>query len=168
YKNAHFCPIALYVFDEYVSNLGRLFGDRLNFLYFICLWRFGPVIHVKENRFVNNVRHIYITDMNIFYDPATSSRSFKSNPLICTHKCTIFYKNLRAPSYISLPTTKPPCPNYTLFRRIITFSVGIPLFRPSSSFPDLIQIASSPTSKIQSSMSTLEQDSISIPSPFCA
>ncbi|MPM46880.1 hypothetical protein SDC9_93587 [bioreactor metagenome] len=75
---------------------------------------------------------------------------------------------LRTSPDISLPTTKPPCPRNTLQLSTITFSVGRARCRPCSSFPDFMQIASSPTSNILFTISTFTQDSTSIPSPFWA
>ena len=46
-------------------------------------------------------------------------------------------------------------------------SVGRPRFRPASSFPDLMQMASSPTSNLQLCTMTRRQESRSRPSPFC-
>src|SRR5690606_33021450 len=72
------------------------------------------------------------------------------------------------PPDISLPTTKPPCPLNTVQLSIITFSVARLRFLPSSSFPDFIQIPSSPTSKVLLTIIAFLQDSRSSPSPFCA
>ncbi len=55
----------------------------------------------------------------------------------------------RTPPDISLPTVNPPWPWYTMQSAITTSSVGRPRFRPYSSFPDLMQMASSPTSNRQ-------------------
>src|SRR5580765_1663093 len=52
--------------------------------------------------------------------------------------------------------------------RTIIFSVDIPRFLPASSRPLLMQIPSSPTSKVLFSIKTFLQLSISMPSPFCA
>ncbi|OIR00116.1 hypothetical protein GALL_177610 [mine drainage metagenome] len=48
------------------------------------------------------------------------------------------------------------------------FSVGFPLFLPSASRPLLMQMPSSPTSKVEFSIMKFLQLSTSIPSPFCA
>src|SRR5678810_812808 len=73
-----------------------------------------------------------------------------------------------SPPLISLPITNPPCAAYTVQLRIITFSMGIPLFLPSASRPLFIHKASSPTSNTEFSINTFLQLSASIPSPFWA
>ena len=72
------------------------------------------------------------------------------------------------PPLISLPTTKPPCPLNTVQPSTITFSHGMPRFLPSRSLPLLIQIPSSPTSKVELTISAFLHDSKSRPSPFWA
>ena len=72
------------------------------------------------------------------------------------------------PPLISLPTTKPPWPLKTVHPSTITFSQGMPRFLPSRSLPLLMQIPSSPTSKVELTMREFLQDSRSRPSPFCA
>ena len=70
------------------------------------------------------------------------------------------------PPDISLPTTKPPCPWNTVQLSTIRLRHGRARRRPSSSFPDFMQMASSPTSNEELSTSTSSHESMSSPSPF--
>ena len=67
---------------------------------------------------------------------------------------------------LTFATTKPPWPCNTVLFFTITFWQGSPRLRPSSSLPDLIQMASSPASKILLIINAFLQDSKSKASPF--
>src|SRR5699024_10508019 len=92
----------------------------------------------------------------------------KRKPISVPRNTQFSIQMFLAPPLISLPITKPPCPWKTVLLRIQTFCVGTPRLRPDSSRPDLMQIASYPTSKELFSTRTLEHDSISSTSPFWA
>src|SRR5690606_14826840 len=94
YENTYFSAITMDVFNEYISDLRGFHGYGWNLLYLVCFWWFGPVVHIKENGFVNNIRHIDVADVNVFHDPSTPTCCFKTNAFVGSHKCTIFHKNI--------------------------------------------------------------------------
>ena len=93
---------------------------------------------------------------------------FILKPVSVPLKRQLYTYILRAPLDISEPMTKPPWPWSTVQPSMITFWQGIFQARPSLSFPLFMQMASSPTSKVEFLMMQRLHDSRSRPSPFCA
>ena len=109
-----------------------------------------------------------MSSMKIFLTtPPRPLQLLNLNPTSVPRKRQLLTLIFSTPPDISLPTTKPPCPWKTMQLSTIRFLHGLPLPRPSSFFPDLIHIASSPTSKLEFITSTSSHESTSRPSPFC-
>ena len=70
------------------------------------------------------------------------------------------------PPLISDPTVKPPWPWKTVQLSTMRFLHGRARRRPSASLPDLMQMPSSPASKMESMIRTFSQLSTSMASPF--
>ena len=91
----------------------------------------------------------------------------KRKPTSVPKKVQLSTKIFFTPPDISLPTTKPPWPCNTWLFLMMMFWQGSPRLRPFSSLPDLIQIPSSPASKLLLAIITPLHDSTSMASPFC-
>ena len=102
-----------------------------------------------------------------FTTPPRPRQLLKRRPTSVPRKRQLETLMFSTPPDISLPTTNPPCPWNTIQLSTMRLRQGLALLRPSSSFPDLMQIASSPTSKLELMTSTFSHESTSRPSPFC-
>ena len=100
--------------------------------------------------------------------PPRPSAVLNEIPTITPSRRQFSARTPRTSPDISEPITTPPCPRRTQQSAMWMFSLARPARQPSSSRPDLMQIASSPTSNRQSRTSTFRDESMSSPSPFCA
>src|SRR5690606_15573239 len=94
YKYTYLSTLTMDVVNKDISDLWRFLRNRRNFLHFICFRRLCPIIHIKKNSFVNDIGHIDVPDMDILYDPPSSTCCFKPYTFVGSHKGTIFYEDI--------------------------------------------------------------------------
>lgn len=151
-------------FNGYLGNRCLHAAFQVFFRFFAG--SFATIKQIEEQRFVRYINHVDIVNVDSLYNTAASSGALEAQAYVCAEESTICYIDVFTPPDISLPTTKPPWPCNTVLFFTITFWQGSPRLRPSSSLPDLIQMASSPASKILLIINAFLQDSKSKASPF--
>ena len=52
---------------------------------------FSTIEQVEQQRFVRNVNHVDIINVDVFYHTATSAGTLEAQTYICAHKCAVFY-----------------------------------------------------------------------------
>ena len=52
---------------------------------------FSTVEQVEQQRFVRNINHVDIINVDVFYHTATSASALEAQTYVCAHKCAVFY-----------------------------------------------------------------------------
>ena len=151
------------VVDVDVAEHGCLFAHGRH----VVLSRSSSVEEVEEYGFSGDVYHVHLIYMYVFHDAATSACALEAESDVRAEEGAVVHEDvlhtaghLAADDESSVSVQDGVVAHDDVLRRYAAFA--------SFSFlPDLMQMASSPASKVELSTRTLVHDSMSRASPFC-